>query len=523
MLLALVLAGTDAVTAQDNTNEVWLGQVGGLNTLSILQQGRGNAAGADDVSLLLRQDGAENSLTLTQSGYNNALGTVFAAVSGHTRGVAQTGSRNVMIIEQRNRDIGGENLIGAIRQISASALPAASGAINMLTITQTDEGGGDGIAGHFAGRIVQSATTVGGQANQAALFQSAGGADAGNIFANLGQIGGGNGFTATQTGTRNRIGELPPSDGNSPTGGVFQYGTANAVALAQTGERNTIEYVEQFGRANALAFSVDGNRNVAALVYQNNQSWGAFAIGNTISAAVSGSDNGGGGSGWVGELVAAASLSMPGIAQGVLSQIGDANGIDLTIIQGLDSRFGISQVGTGNQALVSFAADVAGANATGNESALFQAGDDNDLAHTVSGSNSSAAIRIEGSRNRLRLTQVGSFNLTEAALSGDDNNAPGLMLSGSAGTLAATLDSGLGAGDIRQTGTGIAVRDRNSIAVALTGSGNGFAFLQDGRQNAVTGTMDGSLNSLVVAQRQTGNIAVIAQSGVSNSMAMHQF
>ena len=522
-LLLLTLAATNAASAQNISNEAWLGQVGGLNTLSILQEGLGNSAGADNISLLLGQDGSENSLDLTQSGYNNKLGTLFADVPGYTRGVAQTGTRNTITIEQRNTDANGSNMIGAVQQLNARGLPAASNAINELTITQTAEGGANGVGGHFIGRILQNTSDDADAANSATLTQSGGGTGEGNIFANLSQIGSGNSFTGSQTGTLNRIGELPPSDGLSPTGGVFQNGSANVIAFAQTGDRNTIEYVEQYGRTNKLTFAVDGNRNVAALIYQNNESWGEAAVGNRISAAVSGSDNGGGGSGWVGELIATPTLAVPGVAQGVLSQIGDANGIDLTIIQGLDSRYGISQVGTGNQAQVSFAAEIPGTNAVANESALFQVGDDNYLAHTVSGHHSVAAIRVEGNRNNLRLTQTGGFNLTHAVLIGNDNNAPGFVLSGDAGLLAASLGDGLGAGDIRQAGTGSAESDQNSITIGLTGSGNGFAFFQNGEQNTANSTISGSFNSLAVAQSQVGNVAEIAQTGQSNTMAMHQF
>ena len=521
--LALALAATNATMAQNIANEAWLGQVGGLNTLSILQEGRGNSAGADNISLLLGQDGSENSLDLTQSGYNNKLGTLFANVPGYTRGVAQTGTRNTITIEQRNTDANGSNTIGAVQQFNDYPLPASSNAINELSIIQTAEGGADGVGGHFVGRILQNASGDAGDANTASLTQSGGGSDEGNIFANLSQIGDGNSFKGSQIGTLNRIGELPPSDGLSPTGGVFQEGSANVIAFAQTGDQNTIEYVEQYGRANRLTFAVEGDRNVAALIYQNNENWGEAGVGNRISAAVSGSDNGGGGSGWVGELIATPTLTVPGVAQGVLSQIGDANGIDLTIIEGLDSRYGISQVGTGNQALVAFASDVPGTNGARNESALFQVGDDNYLAHTVGGHDSIAAIRVEGNRNNLRLTQTGGSNLTHAVLIGNDNNAPGFLLSGDAGTLVASLGDDLSAGDIRQTGTGSAESDQNGITIGLTGNGNGFAFFQDGEQNTANATISGSFNSLAVAQSQVGNVAEVAQSGLSNTMAMHQF
>ena len=157
-LAALLLAAAAAgpAYAQNVSNEAWLGQVGGLNVLDIVQEGRGNSAGADNVYLLLGQDGVGNSLKLDQYGFDNKLGTLFATEPAFARGVWQRGDLNAISITQRNVAADGTNVLGSIQQSSRYNLPPGADAFNALSVEQTADGDATGIGGHYVGRIVQT-------------------------------------------------------------------------------------------------------------------------------------------------------------------------------------------------------------------------------------------------------------------------------------------------------------------------------------------------------------------------------
>ena len=146
-LVVLAAIAAAPAAAQTTSNEVWLGQVGGLNAVDILQEGSGNRAGADSTYLLLNQDGTGNALTLSQIGYNNTLGTLFGDVPDYARGVWQRGDRNVVEITQYNVALDGANTIGAIQQLNAYSLPVNSDAFNAIVILQTSDTAAPGSAG----------------------------------------------------------------------------------------------------------------------------------------------------------------------------------------------------------------------------------------------------------------------------------------------------------------------------------------------------------------------------------------
>ena len=523
--VAALSAACGPALAQNVGNEVWLGQVGGLNTIDITQEGRGNAAGADNLWLLLGQDGVSNTLMLDQYGYDNKVGTLFADEPEYARGVWQRGDLNKISVTQRNSDAAGINVLGSVQQSSGTTLSPNSGAFNSLSVLQTAEGDASGVGAHYIGRIVQQNTGAGDAARNAVyIVQRGGGAGDGNILANLRQIGSGNTFGSIQSGTANRIGEVPPPDGSLPIGGIVQEGTQNWAWLVQTGTGNLVEYVQQYGHENAARLRLSGDRNVVAQVFQNSESWGLLATGNRIVLTITGDDNGGSGAGWVGELIQLPALATPGIAQGVFSQIGDENDIGLTILSGIENKYGVTQIGDGNDAHISISGDIVGADAFRNETAVFQKGEVNYVSHVVIGSDNAGAIRMEGDRNRIALVQRGTFSTSRITLSGNDNNGSPSALFGVALDLASSIvDVTLKPGAIIQVGTGLSDVDRNLVSYDVTGSANAMSVYQNGAANLLQGTTAGMGNALTTVQMGKGNTSLVSQSGAANALGVLQF
>jgi hypothetical protein len=355
------------------------------------------------------------------------------------------------------------------------------------------------------------------------IVQRGGGPGQGNVLANVRQVGSGNSFGAIQSGDRNRVGEVPPPDGSLPVGGVWQLGTDNSGWVVQTGAENLVEYLQQYGHHNSAQVRLAGERNVVSQIYQNNESWGAAADGNRLSLTISGNDNGGTGDGWVGELIQVPSLATPGIAQAVFSQIGDDNDVSLVILAGLESKYGVTQIGDGNDAHVSIAGAVPGTDAERNETAVFQKGEVNYVSHTVTGSDNAGAFREEGDGNVIVAVQGGTRNRARVTIIGDDNNNGSLssLSLGSAGPLSDAF--GLSRGEIVQRGLGAADAELNSIGLDVAGTANAFALYQHGHSNSISGAVSGSGNALVVVQQNLANTALVGQHGVRNAMAIHQF
>ena len=247
----------------------------------------------------------------------------------------------------------GANTIGAIQQLNAYSLPDRLRRVQHDLYPPDFRYCGAGIGGHYIGRLVQEITgddTVG--TNSISIEQQDGGSDQGNSLADLRQIGGGNIFVALQTGQLQMIGQRPTSSGQLPISGAVQEGFDNSMGIAQTGSQNMAEHLGQYGWLNTAEIKMDGSRNVLVQAYQNSESWGALANGNRISLSIGGSDNGGTGTGWVGELLHASTLAVPGVAQAVLWQLGDDNGLSITIIDGIDTKYGATQIGDSNGAVV---------------------------------------------------------------------------------------------------------------------------------------------------------------------------
>lgn len=500
LTIAVFLSGSAAL-AQSNGNEVWIGQTGNTNTILVIQQGNDNAAGADNVELRIDQDGSENSLTIDQFGWSNEIGS-FVYDPARPVGVNQIGDRNTAELRQRNTQIDGtgSNTIAAVFQRSFLSLTNLA---NTLFVQQSDDAGTDGTAGHFIGTIQQENNLAESVANAITIFQSGGGNTLGNVVDRIEQIGYANILEIFQAGQDGLI-------------NIFQqFGQANFAKFEQGGgEANLIDLAQQFGNLNNATVRQEGSRNVLEQMLQNNENLGLGGVGNRIEMVVSGEDNGGDGLGAVGEFLAPETLAVSGPAQGGLSQIGDDNDIRLTIVQGRLTRFGISQIGDGNGAIVAVSA-IPGATSDRNEAAIFQDGIDNNLTLSVVGNGNVLAGTQVGENNRASAFQTGDDNRIVLAFAGDNNNA--LAAGGFSGTAGLVATDGIFApGDLVQTGLS------NSATSTIEGSGNLVGVAQSGDGHSVESVMLGSSNQLAVYQTTADNVSLSQQTGSGNVLGVRQ-
>src|SRR5690606_31301127 len=142
------------------------------------------------------------------------------------------------------------------------------------------------------------------------------------------------------------------------------------------------------------------------------------------------------------------------------------NDMSLAVLSGLETKYGMTQIGDGNDAHVAIAGALPGATAAYNETAVFQDGDTNYVSHTVSGSNNTGAFRQERSGNLIAATQDGTFNTARVTIAGSDNNRGLSALTGSALTLRdAVAGVTLARGHLMQQGFGASALEANSIGL----------------------------------------------------------
>lgn len=507
-ILASFVAAAPAAMAQNVSNEVWIGQTGGTNTVTITQTGRTNLAGADNVVLRLNQDGEFNKLSIDQYGWSNQAGA--APLDNPPRGINQSGDRNEIDIRQHTgRDAeDGTNLVGAIWQESPFLLSETA---NALTIIQTEEGELgevviDAAAGHSIGTVTQifdARGASGPNANTASLTQRGGGFGVGNTIGALLQEGAGNSFVAIQSGQSNRVHD------------ARQFGTGNDSDIQQNaGEDNLLEYSQQVGIRNISKVHMSGSRNAVQRILQNNQQMGAGAAGNRAKVILKGEGNGGTGNGGTGDFLSDAARNVSA-AQANVVQLGDDNDVSITIV-GDDNKFGTHQIGEGNGAVLTISAPE-GQIALRNESATFQIGDDNSVSHQVIGSDNVGAVRQFGERNRIVIEQQGDYNLADILVRGNDNNATASTFTGTALSVALTVAS-LQPGTVRQQGL------HNVATAQVDGTGNNnFGFHQLGEDNSIAGSIDGFRNELAVVQTGHTNRSISVQTGTGNTLGIRQF
>ncbi|KAB2855104.1 MAG: hypothetical protein F9K43_28750, partial [Bauldia sp.] len=367
---------------------------GDTNTITIIQTGIGNSAGANDSTLRINQDGRYNDITIDQLGWANTAGATILSQPGAPAGINQVGDRNVVEVVQDNLVDFGANAIGAIFQSSLTGLTAVA---NRLFVEQGSDGG-DGSAGHEIGYVsqVNGADDLG--TNVVRIFQSGGVAGIGNAIERLIQQGHANFVETNQSQQGNLIGS------------GRQIGAGNElVAIQGEGEDNTIRDVAQIGDLNRTRITQSGDRNYVDSVLQNNE--GLAISGNRLVAIFAGDDNGGDGLGGAGAFRTAVAEAV-GVYQGSFTQIGDDNDIAFTVNGGSDNMFGVFQDGDGNGAIVTISRAAGGTAplAERNEVAVFQEGDDNNLSIAIVGDDNVIGATMRGERNRAAFSQEGDGN-----------------------------------------------------------------------------------------------------------------
>jgi hypothetical protein len=519
-MLAALCASAANAQDQQGGNQAWLGQVGGTNIITIDQRGRDNAAGADNVNLLINQNGDNNRLEIGQTGFQNRVGaTEFGT---NPRGVNQIGSWNFVEIVQDNLNPpdgdNRANTVGAVTQRSALLFAGGdeggdgSRAANAFLVIQrgTDAGGADaGPGGHYIGRIIQVQQALSGAANLANLTQTGGGQDAGNSLGVFLQSGSGNALTMLQDGQRNVFSAL------------VQAGIDNSMYAEQNGNSNQIEFGFQFGVGNDMVFDVTGDGNVLQRFLQNNQLQGALAERNMMEVTIVGDANG------VIGFTSDAAANI-GAAQSDLVQLGEGNTLRFTINGGDQNSFGFFQDGTGNDVIAAIGptksaqsqADVASVRSTLNEVAVFQNGTSNRVYQIVIGNENVAAIRQVGDENRIYVDQNGDGNTVRASVEANRSNVAGAFFRGAAALIAQGFgDAEFQPGRLTQSG------NRNSINIDVLGgsSDNDFAANQNGDGHVINASISGQANQLAVVQSGIGNTSLSVQSGSGNSLGVRQF
>ena len=495
-----------AARAQTINNETWIGQVGNTNEITIQQEGRGNIAGADNVTHRLTQDGDYNSIFIDQYGWSNSIASTDLE-AGRPVGLTQRGDLNEFTLTQHNSepDGSGFNFVGAVYQESPRGLNSMP---NFLQIEQSETGGTNSAAGHVVRSVRQINTTADSAPNTGYVNQSGGGSGVGNSVDELSQEGAGNLFEIIQSGQDNAV-----NLGQ-------QNGSGNEFHVEQSdGETNVVDILQQLGELNRTRVHESGSRNYITRIYQNNEQ--VAIAGNRVKISITGEDNGGDGFGGLGQFTSSAALGLVGVAQGEITQMGDDNDVGLTITQGEGNQFGATQIGDGNGAIIAVSAQP-GQVASGNEAAVYQNGFDNDYSHTVLGNDNVGAGSQVGSRNTVDLQQTGDGNISVAMTTGDDNNAASLGgFSGRADGAAATI--ALSPGDAFQPGALVQRGNLNTADLSITGSQNRFGLWQDGDTNATMVVVAGSTNQIAVVQTGATNTSLSSQSGSGNTLGVRQY
>lgn len=447
------------------SNQVYIGQTGDTNTVTIDQQGNDNLVGEDADLFRLNQLGDLNEITVEQFGYDNDLGSQLREGSYKINGPNQEGDRNLLTVNQSNLNPLSGNRIEATGQ---SALSGRASIGNIMTIGQQADA--DDI-GHTIGQAVQ--------VND--------------------QAAGVNRMEIVQNGT--------DGDGGNRMEQLWQSGSENFAGLLQQAGGNTFLTLSQQGFGNVTLVEQIGSDNFIDAIIQNNAVTGSR--GNSAEIRLMSSANGTSSEGGVSDFAAGfAAVFKPG--QASVMQLGSANTLYYEAADGPSNLFGFTQDGDGN--------DINGLSiGTANEIAIAQFGDGNDANILQTGEDNSAGLLQDGSYNRLDVIQDGADNRAAAFITGSSNNRSSSFASPSLAAAASSIAGGmLRPGDIRQSGNG------NGAAIDVFGDDNAFAIYQSGSANATTGMISGSGNQAVIIQSGDDNIAGFAQYGSGNSVLIEQ-
>lgn len=501
LALVLTLPPSPALAQTLGDNEVYIGQTGETNTIRIDQRGNFNTVGGAEAGLPLTQDGLVNRIEIDQTGFGNSVADnnrdgARLSLGFVQTGTAQIGNRNVIEIVQETQLLAlARTAIEAIIQ-SASRLfdrrsPWESNRLYLRQFSPNAPGGSQTV-----GQVAQTNTSdeaFNGVTNLVSIIQQGDSTGVGNTVTTALQEGAGNDLLVEQSESGNSVDTSR------------QVGVSNQAQISQlAGIGNTVLAVDQIGSSNELRLTQHGSQNYIAGVYQNNE--GVAISGNMVSLTLTGSDNGGDGTGGIGEF----SLVPAGFVlfQSMISQNGDDNSLAYVTAAGAEGNlFGFEQDGDGN-GVTGF---VTGSD---NETAVRQTGDDNNLVFKQDGDQNAQGASFEGERNRAELEQTGSRNMVTLAVVGNGNNGPAAGFTGE--SLAASIIAELPAGVIRQIGA------LNSFNLVLIGDLNAFAALQRGDENEISGFIDGTGNQAFVTQLGDKDAANFRQIGNGNILRMRQ-
>ncbi|WP_316862587.1 hypothetical protein [uncultured Cohaesibacter sp.] len=503
--LVLILA-SHPVKADEN--QVYVGQTGVTNTISIDQYGTSNKVGADETTINVYQDGTSNTLTVNQEGYANEAGATSANGTLGLEGIAQIGANNTIDLTQQNSNSAGNNRVGAIYQSAPDNFGSVTS--NSLTITQTNTalnnalGEGDGQSGHSIGEIQQIQTGETSEMNIATIrqYDGASGSEGGNVINQLVQNGSGNLADITQQYRGNLINVMR------------QLGTANEATIIQrAGTDNEINSFLQAGAANRSRIEMTGSRNLLLSAIQNNEL--VPVAGNIMTLILGGDDNGGDGLGGLGQFVFNVTKDIQ-VAQAEIKQLGDDNSLNyVTSGRSFMNQYGFVQDGDGNW----LSGTVDGEE---NETAVSQVGDGNRLNFSQSGEKNALAVLYRGKDNELYTAQTGNENTINISFDGgiapvsrsNQNNDAAL---GGFSETALAYSNGLTPGQVLQNG------NLNLATLAIhTGSFNKFAYSQNGDENEIDAIIEGNSNQSVVVQGSSSNYAYYRQYGNNNQLIILQ-
>lgn len=534
-------AVTDPLTA---SNEVFLGQTGDTNVLTVTQTGSGHLVGANSDGLRLNQLGDRNEVGILQVGAGNGVGRMsmigqpggLTGLIGTASGLFQRGDDNFLDIIQRSRRDAMGSQIGAIDQSArsqGSLIPSGAKA-NQATIRQ--------IGGEYLPLVSDRGESTGEARHEIREISQVHIPTALNVAPNS--------IEAQQTGERQEAGQLRQSGaGNSLI--LRQSGLANGLRLsAQTGEdnrstillmgeRNTLGNAEQDGLSNEIGLRLDGTGNFVDQAVQAGLGGLGGGRDNSITVSIVGNDNGGEGTG--GYRALSAQETVAGAYASSLEQYGDGNALTLTIgsdalgradgnyfssaqrgfdnsayslMTGDGNEFALSQDGDGNQLEIvqtSTAIRATGdSERAGNIALLQQNGTANRADIKQSGAGNRVEMEVRGKRNQLAATQTGIGNRMDVKIVGNDNLrplAPGALPAARSDPLAGTLT---------QDGMNL------QVSFDLSGDSSVVSALQKGTGNVATGFIGGVGNWTAVRQSGEGHMIVSRQFGVSNSLFVQQ-
>ncbi len=428
--LALLASAAQAQSTGENQTEIT--QTGADNIADIDQAGVLNVAGTEDFPML--QDGFWNQIRISQTGRSNQIGTEGSGLQQQGLYSSPT-VYNILSITQNSNG----NLVGSVDQRSLGSVPNGA---NTLTVEQS------GAGGNRISLIIQRQET--GQARQIAVLRQTG---SDNLLVQVSQYASTvvqlepNQIYAEFSGDRNgrtaltRSAALPTLQDNSLSQeagstdsrsngndiNLLIFGNDNAFGIRQAGRMNSVGTITISGNFNEMGLRQDGDENDIMIVSVdgNENNIGIDQLGTnlaTLNLVGFSSDNEiylrqqGANDAFVsvdgdGNLLSAAQDYLGGLGgENTLDAaiVGDDNAMDIR--QFGENDISLTVTGDDNNTARAFSSALAGLGLA--PGTIEQAGFDNKIEGTVTGSS-----------NAFAALQLGELNVMSLTISGDDNEA----------------------------------------------------------------------------------------------------